>query len=259
MTPALEATGLSKRFGAHLALDDVGLVVPAGRTLGVVGESGSGKSTLGRILMHLTRPDAGEVRVEGAAFTAARGARLRALRKRIQLVPQDPRHSLNPTMTVRENLAFQLRAHRTARAEWVPRSVDALASVDLPGDYLNAYPHELSGGQAQRIAIARALLTRPAVLVCDEAVSALDRSVQASVLNTLAVLQRESRLALVFISHDLAVVEHLADELLVLSHGVAVEQGPTPEVLRAPAHEYTRRLLAARMHAPRSATAERKH
>lgn len=246
MNTLLEVSAVTKRFGAFTALDDVSVALSPGRTLGVVGESGSGKSTLGRIVMALLRPDAGRVRLAGHDLYRLSRPRLRAARRLFQLVPQDPRHALNPTLTVKGSLLFQLRAQGVERSRWEHRCRELLDLVALPADYLHAYPHELSGGQAQRIAIARAIANEPQLLVCDEAVSALDKSVQAQVLNTLADLQARLGVAMFFISHDLAVIEHISDDVLVLNRGRAVEQGHTADVLADPADDYTRELLAAR-------------
>ncbi|GAB3596723.1 ABC transporter ATP-binding protein [Microbacterium tumbae] len=251
MSAILEGSGIVKRFGDFTALHDVSFSIGPGRTLGVVGESGSGKSTLGRIVMRLMSPDAGSVRLDGRDLFALTPRQLRLARRDFQLVPQDPRNALNPTMTIGGSLAFQLRAQGVARREWSSRSADLLAAVALAPDYIHAFPHELSGGQAQRVAIARAIATRPKLLICDEAVSALDKSVQAQVLNTFADLQASLGVAMFFITHDLAVVEHIADDVLVLNRGHAVESGKTAAVLADPADPYTRELLAARtlMHA----------
>jgi ABC-type glutathione transport system ATPase component len=192
--------------------------------------------------MKLLVPTAGRLLLDGRDVAAA-GA---AFRRRVQLVPQDPRTSLNPTISVRTTLEFQLRAQRVPRREWETRMTSRLEQVSLTSAFLDAFPHELSGGQAQRVAIARAILNDPDVLVCDEAVSALDKSVQAQVLNTLADLQRDSGVSMVFISHDLGVVEHMADQVLVLYRGKVVDAGPTDAVLDAPTDPYTRELLAAR-------------
>jgi ABC-type glutathione transport system ATPase component len=246
MSTVLSAQGIVKRFGSFTALDGVSFALERGRTLGIVGESGSGKSTLGRIVMRLLTPDAGTVHLGDQDLFGLDRRRLRVARRRIQLVPQDPRNALNPTMTVGESLRFQLSAQRVPRAEWMRRSGALLDRVSLPRDYLHAYPHELSGGQAQRVAIARAIANDPEVLVCDEAVSALDKSVQAQVLNTFAELQSSLGVAMFFISHDLAVVEHLSDDVLVLNRGRTVESGPTRDVLGAPQDPYTRELLEAR-------------
>ncbi|WP_432826410.1 ABC transporter ATP-binding protein [Dactylosporangium sp. CA-092794] len=244
--PLLAASGIVKTFGGFTALDDVSFTLAAGRTLGVVGESGSGKSTLVRVVMRLVAADRGRVTLAGRDLFALNRAELRRARRLIQLVPQDPRTSLNPAMTVQQTLNFQLRAQGVPRRQWAARSAGLLADVSLPADYLHAYPYELSGGQAQRVAIARAIASRPDVLVCDEAVSALDKSVQAQVLNTLADLQRQTGVAMLFITHDLAVVEHMSDDVLVLNRGRVVESGPTADVLREPGDDYTRELLATR-------------
>lgn len=246
MTTVLTAENVRKQFGAFTALDDVSFELTRGTTLGVVGESGSGKSTLGRIAMRLLQPDNGTIRLDGRDLFAMTQRELRTARRRIQLVPQDPRTSLNPSMSVRQNLFFQFRAQRLPRADWEATAHRGLERVSLPIDYLDAYPHQISGGQAQRVAIARAMASDPEVMVCDEAVSALDKSVQAQVLNTLAQVQADSGVSLFFITHDLAVVAHLADEVLVLNHGRVVESGTTAEVLAAPKDPYTRELLAVR-------------
>lgn len=246
MTVVLAARGVRKTYGGFTALDDCSFELHAGRTLGVVGESGSGKSTLGRIVMRLLQPDAGTVELGGTDLFALRAMRLRTARRRVQLVPQDPRHALNPAMTVGDNLRFQFAAQRLPRATWTARTDELLDQVALTRDYVHAWPYELSGGQAQRIAIARAIAGRPDVLVCDEAVSALDKSVQAQVLNTFAGLQKEMGVALLFISHDLAVIDHISDDVLVLNRGITVESGRTRDVLGDPQDAYTRELLAAR-------------
>jgi ABC-type glutathione transport system ATPase component len=246
MSVVLSARNVGKSFGDFTALADCSFDLRAGRTLGVVGESGSGKSTLGRIVMRLLAPDAGSVTLAGEDLYAMRPGKLRTARRRIQLVPQDPRHALNPAMTVGDNLRFQFAAQRLQRSTWSARIDELLAQVALTRDYVHAWPYELSGGQAQRIAIARAIAGRPDVLVCDEAVSVLDKSVQAQVLNTFADLQRETGVALFFISHDLAVIDHISDDVLVLNRGTTVESGPTRQVLADPQDAYTRELLASR-------------
>jgi len=246
MTAVLSAKNVVKTYGAFTALDGVSFELHRGKTLGIVGESGSGKSTLGRIVIRLLAPDSGEVWLGEQNLFALNQRALRAARRRIQLVPQDPRNALNPTMTVKQNLYFQLHSQAVARSTWRSTAERLLDQVSLPADYLHAMPHELSGGQAQRVAIARAIATNPDILVCDEAVSALDKSVQAQVLNTFADLQASLGVAMFFISHDLAVVEHISDDVLVLNRGTAVESGPTREVLADPRDPYTRELLEAR-------------
>ncbi|WP_432974421.1 ABC transporter ATP-binding protein [Dactylosporangium sp. CA-233914] len=241
----IEVAHLTQRFGATLALDDVSLTAREGTTLGIVGESGSGKSTLVRAVLGLQRPDSGTLRVLGRPVDMGRRMP-RDLRRAVQLVPQDPKHTLNPARTVRSSLWFHMAAQGIPRSQRQSRAADVLAMVALTPEYLHAYPNELSGGLAQRIAIARALVGDPKVLICDEAVSALDKGVQAQVLNVLCDLQRERRLSIVFVSHDLAVVEHMSDEIAVLRSGRVVESGPTNSILRDPADPYTAELLAAR-------------
>ena len=229
------------------ALDDVSFTLQAGRTVGVVGESGSGKSTLARLVMALETPSAGRVVFEGRDLHALPPDDLRSARRDFQMVFQDPYSSLDPRMTVArtvaeplEQLAHVPRAERRERAASMLDAVGLNAATDL-----DKVPHEFSGGQRQRIAIARALVTQPKLIVADEPVSALDVSVQAQVLNLMQDLQDRFGLAYLFISHDLAVVSLMCDELLVLEHGRVVERGDTDAVLRAPSDPYTRRLVEA--------------
>ena len=259
MTPPLvEAVGLERRYrlprehlftpgAAVQALDDVSFTLRAGSTLGVVGESGSGKSTLARLVMALEAPSAGSVRFEGRDLHAMDAAALRHARRDFQMVFQDPFSSLDPRTSIARTVAEPLeRLAHVSRAERRERAAAMLDAVGLnAAQDLDRVPHEFSGGQRQRIAIARALVTQPKLIVADEPVSALDVSVQAQVLNLMQDLQQRFGLAYLFISHDLAVIDHMADELLVLQHGRVVERGRPNEVLRAPAHPYTRRLLAA--------------
>lgn len=256
MSSVISGSGLVKTFGDFTALDGVDFTVDEGATVGIVGESGSGKSTLGKVLMSLLKPDAGTLHMGETDILALRGRDLRAFRRRMQLVPQDPRTSLNPTMSVGTNLEFQYAAQGVPKARWSALTEELLDTIALPVDYAHAYPHELSGGQVQRIAIARAISGDPDVLVCDEAVSALDKSVQAQVLNTLARLQQQRGLAMFFITHDLSVVEHISDDIVVLNRGRVVESGKTRVVLSDPHDPYTRELLAARepRHQPPSIT-----
>ena len=228
------------------ALQGVDLQLQAGRSLGVVGESGSGKSTLARLIMALERPSAGRVRLAGQDLHALDAAALRAARSQLQMVFQDPYGSLDPRRTVLHTVAEPLRVlHGASAAEQRERAAAVLDAVGLRSADLHKYPHEFSGGQRQRIAIARALITRPALIVADEPVSALDVSVQAQVLNLMQDLQDQFGLAYVFISHDLAVVDMVCDEVLVLYQGRIVERGSPGRLFQRAAHPYTRALLQA--------------
>ena len=225
------------------ALRGVSFSVQAGRSLGIVGESGSGKSTLARLVMALEAPSAGSVRLLGRDLHALSPAELRDARRDFQMVFQDPYGSLDPRQRVGRIVAEPLIGVDAADTrERVAASLDA---VGLRASDADKFPHEFSGGQRQRIAIARALITRPKLIVADEPVSALDVSVQAQVLNLLADLQQQFGVTYLFISHDLAVVDHVCDDIAVMHAGLIVEYGPTEQVLQRPAHAYTRTLLAA--------------
>lgn len=244
--PLLVAERLSKRFAnGVLAVDDVSLVVEAGQTVGVVGESGCGKSTTAKLILRLLRPDAGRIVFDGDDLGRLNGRELRAARGKLQLVPQNPQTSLNPRLSVAESIAFNLRAQGWAKKDLAGRILGLLDRVGIPGSYADLRPHELSGGQLQRVAIARALSTDPKLIVCDEAVSSLDKSVQAQVLNLLVELQRDLGMAYLFISHDLGVVEHLSDRVVVMYLGRIVESAPASELWRRPAHPYTDALLSS--------------
>jgi peptide/nickel transport system ATP-binding protein len=236
------------------ALHDVSFTLHKGRSLGVVGESGSGKSTLARLVMALEAPSAGRVVFEGRELHALDADTLRAARRHFQMVFQDPYSSLDPRMPVARTVAEPLeQLEQVSRAERRERAAAMLDAVGLnAATDLDKVPHEFSGGQRQRIAIARALVTQPKLIVADEPVSALDVSVQAQVLNLMQDLQDRFGLAYLFISHDLAVVGLMCDELLVLQHGRVVERGDTEAELRAPAQPYTRRLVDAVPRARRS-------
>ena len=254
MSALLEVQGVARRYrmprrslirpGPVLtAVEGVSFSLERGRTLGIVGESGSGKSTLARLIMAFEAPDAGEVRFDGRNLHRLSSSELRLARRNFQMVFQDPWGSLDPRRTVAWSIAEPLRA---TGAQDIGRRVDeALSQVGLRAQDGAKYPHEFSGGQRQRIAIARAIVTRPALLVADEAVSALDVSVQAQILNLLMDLQEDLGLAMIFISHDLPVVACLADEVLVMRAGKPVESGATAALISAPRAEYTRALLAA--------------
>lgn len=251
MTAALKLTELSKTFpvGRTLlgaakasvkAVHPISLTVEQGETLGIVGESGCGKSTLARMLVGLLPPTTGQIEIDGAALDTGDPARFG---KRIQYVFQDPISSLNPRKTIRQIMEAPLKhLHHMGRAESAARIAEIFASVNLREEFLDRYPHEFSGGQAQRIGIARALAADASILILDEPVSALDVSVQAQVLNLLADLKTRLGLTYLFISHDLAVVEAVSDRIAVLYFGSVVELGPAAEVFRQPRHPYTRLL-----------------
>ena len=228
------------------AVDDVSLTVCAGETLGVVGESGCGKSTLARVMLRLIEPTGGEVLFEGKNMTTANKAELRRMRRDIQIIFQDPYASLDPRQRVGDMLTEPLTIHGLARGEAAKRRVlELLELVGLPADSVRKFPHEFSGGQRQRLCIARALAVDPKLIVCDECVSALDVSIQAQIINLLMKLQRQLGIALVFVSHDLRVVRHISTNVAVMYLGRVVEYAPTEELFSDPAHPYTRALLSA--------------
>ena len=228
------------------AVDGVSFSIPEGKTLGLVGESGSGKSTTGYCILQLIRPTAGSIRFQGRELTQLKGEELRRVRQDMQIVFQDPYSSLDPRMTVGNIVAEPLEVHgmgtRRGRRETVRRLLEV---VGFNPNYTNRYPHEFSGGQRQRIGIARALAPHPQLVVCDEPVSALDVSIQAQILNLLKDLQRDFGLTYLFISHDLAVVRTMADEIAVMNNGKLVEVGPAEQVYSKPKEEYTKALFTA--------------
>ena len=245
--PLIEVRGLVKKFGPFTALKGVDLTFVKGQTLGIVGESGSGKSTLARIILGLETWDQGEVLIEGKPLSKMDRADLFALRRKLQVVFQDPSASLNPMMTVEQIISEPWRIHRGVlpRSQWPARVRRLLEQVGLDPEFASRHPHQFSGGQRQRIAIARALALDPEVIVCDEAVSALDVSIQAQVIELLRGLRQSLGLSYIFIAHDLPVVRDFCDELIVMKDGAIVERGPTEQMFRAPRAAYTQELLAA--------------
>jgi len=235
-----------RRAGVVKAVDGVSLRIARNETLGLVGESGCGKSTLARAILRLAPLTSGRVLYDGTDLATLSKEEMRARRRKIQVIFQDPYASLNPRMTVYDAIAEPIRAHRLAPRREIPRMVSQLMDqVELSPRLMRKYPHEFSGGQRQRIAIARALALRPECILADEPVSALDVSVQAGVLNLFAQLRRERSLTLLFISHDLAVVRHLAHRIAVMYLGRIVETGPTARLFENPLHPYTKALLSA--------------
>jgi len=246
-TVLVEARGLVKEYGAgRRVVDDVSFAIRRGETLGLVGESGSGKSTVARMLLRLVEPTAGEVRYAEQELLAMGSQEMRRMRRRMQIVFQDPFAALNPRMRVREILAEPFAIHRERPTEGLEaRLAEMLRTVGMDGSALERFPHEFSGGQRQRINIARALALRPEFLVLDEPVSALDVSVGAQVINLLQELQRTHGLTYLFISHSMPLVRYLCDRVAVMQRGRLVELGGCEQVCDAPREEYTRRLIAA--------------
>ncbi len=237
--------GLWRRARELHAVERISFELRAGETLGVVGESGSGKSSMARALLRLIKPSVGRVSWLGQSLADLPPARLRALRREMQIVFQDPLASLDPRMTVAASVAEPLAIFRPelSRTERLQEVRAMLARVGLAGEILNRYPHEFSGGQCQRIAIARALILKPKLLVCDEPVSALDVSVQAQIVNLLLRLQHEMQLSMIFISHNMAIVRHVSQRVLVMYLGRMMELAPREELYTRPRHPYTRALL----------------
>lgn len=245
--PLTQGVVFQKKVGAVQAVDGVSFQLRKGETLGIVGESGSGKSTLAKLLMRLEDPDSGSVAFKGQDFLSVKGEELRRLRRKIQIIFQDPYTSLNPRMSVGDIIGEPFKLHKDARpAQGIRNRVKELLDlVGLNPDHINRYPHQFSGGQRQRIGIARGLALNPDVIICDEPVSALDVSVQAQVMNLLEDLQKEMGLSYIFIAHDLSVVRHISDRVGVMYLGKLAELGHDEEIYSAPAHPYTQALLSA--------------
>src|SRR5262245_14587911 len=250
----LRVDGLRKRFSVRTglyskayvsAVDNVSFTVETGTTLGIVGETGCGKSTTARIVLGLIEPDAGTVAFEGVDVQTLTGPRRKTLRRNMQMVFQDPYAALNPRKSIGESIAFPLRVHGYAKAEQRERTEMLLHQVGLHPHHASYYPHQMSGGQRQRVNIARALALEPRLVIADEAVSALDKSVQAQVLNLLTDLQERLQLTYIFISHDLNVVQYMSDRVLAMYLGQIVEQCTTEALYAEPLHPYTKALLAS--------------
>ncbi|WP_299751106.1 oligopeptide/dipeptide ABC transporter ATP-binding protein [uncultured Boseongicola sp.] len=236
------------------AVNGVDLGIGEGKTLGLIGESGCGKSTLGRAILRLHEPTAGQVLFDGTDVTALDASDLKAMRRRMQIIFQDPYASLNPRLTVGEIVAKPMRIHALATgSDLEDRVVDMLNRVGLNSGHLNRYPHQFSGGQRQRIGIARALIMKPKFVVCDEPVSALDVSIQAQIVELLDEMKQELGLTYLFISHDISVIGYVSDRIAVMYLGKIVEEGETREVLENPIHPYTRALLSSVPHLEKTA------
>ncbi|PRZ39724.1 peptide/nickel transport system ATP-binding protein [Antricoccus suffuscus] len=238
--------GGSRKAGAVRAVDGLSLTIDQGKTVGLIGESGSGKTTVGRTIVGLEKPNDGAIVYMGSDISELRRSDKRQWRSDVQIIFQDPSEALDPRMRIGASVAEPLRI---TTGNWSRRFqkkvVEVLERVGLDSGYVNRYPHELSGGQRQRVSIARALVLDPKLIVCDEVVSALDVSIQADILNLLADIQAERKISYLFISHDLSVVAHVADQVCVMYLGVIIESGPVNGVLRSPAHPYTQGLLDA--------------
>lgn len=251
MAPIIQTRELTKYFdtpqGQLHAVDKVNLQIERGSTLGVVGESGCGKSTLGRVLLRLIEPTSGSLIFDGEDVTKFKGKRLKQFRNEAQIIFQDPYASLNPRLTVSEIIAEPLIVSKAYRSRQETREAvyKMMDMVGLSARLVNTYPHELDGGRRQRIGIARALVMRPKFVVCDEPVSALDVSIQAQILNLLKDMQKEMDLTYMFITHDLSVVKHISDEIMVMYLGQCVERAKASQLFKNPVHPYTKALLSA--------------
>ena len=245
--PVTKGVVFQRQVGAVKAVDGVSFNIKKGETLGLVGESGCGKSTTGRAILQLYKPTAGSVIFQGQDLVKLKGEDMRRMRRKVQMIFQDPYASLNPRMTVGDIVGEPIRVHnlRKGNKDVRDRVQELLQLVGLNPYFINRYPHEFSGGQRQRIGIARALATEPALLIADEPVSALDVSIQAQVVNLMQDLQQEFGLTYIFIAHDLSVVRHISDRIAVMYKGKIVEIGAAEDIYQHPQHEYSRTLLAA--------------
>ncbi|GAB4235608.1 MAG: dipeptide ABC transporter ATP-binding protein [Chlamydiales bacterium] len=257
-SPLLEVKDLCKYFpiysgifrrqiGVFKAVDGISFDLYPQKVLGIVGESGSGKSTTVRAIIRLIEPTSGQIYFEGQNLTMLKQKQLKGFRRQAQIVFQDPYASLNPRKTIGDSIGEPLIFHRIvdSKSEKEDRVAEILFKVGMPRDMLHRYPHELSGGQQQRVCIARAIILNPKLVICDEAVSALDVSVQAQILNLLSDLKQEFGLSYLFVSHDLSVVKYLADDVIVMHQGKVVESGTTASIFEQPEHDYTKNLLSS--------------
>jgi len=244
--PITQGVLIQREIGAVKAVDDVSFEIYRGETLGLVGESGCGKTTTGRTLIQLYKPTAGQVLFEGQDLTQMKSKDLRSLRKRMQMIFQDPYASLNPRWTISRIIGEPLRVHKIdSEGSNLERVEELLETVKLNANYMNRYPHEFSGGQRQRIGIARALASDPEFVVCDEPISALDVSIQAQIVNLLEDLQEEFGLTYLFIAHDLSMVRHICNRVAVMYLGIIVELASRDDLYESPRHPYTQALLSA--------------
>lgn len=250
-TPLIETVELKKHFkvssGILHAVDDINLKIFSGSTVGIVGESGCGKSTLGRTILRLIEPTSGNILYNGESIVKFNKTEMREMRKKMQFIFQDPYSSINPRMSVSEIIAEPMLVNKTlpSKAEMYNKAAELMDIVGLARRLANAYPHELDGGRRQRIGVARALSLDPEFIVCDEPVSALDVSIQAQILNLLMDLQEEMGLTYMFVTHDLSVVKHISDEIVVMYLGRCVEKAPTEKLFSNPLHPYTKALLSS--------------
>lgn len=249
--PLIETKGLKKYFDVGKkklhAVDDITISIDEGKTLGVVGESGCGKSTLGRTILKLLEPTGGKIFFDGKEITDLKQKEMRNYRRDMQMIFQDPYSSLNPRQTIAGAIGMPLKVHKicTSKADMDRRIKELMDTVGLAQRLVNAYPHELDGGRRQRVGVARALACNPRFIVCDEPVSALDVSIQAQILNLLMDIQEEMGLTYMFVTHDMSVVKHISDEIIVMYMGHCVEKAPYDELFSNPLHPYTQALLSA--------------